>query len=73
MSAAGLFAPFAVTLMDDLRYANLLDRGYVLLRFDSDQVSSEWRYVTAIDTPDYALNEEAARRLVVSRDDLLLG
>ena len=72
-SAAGLFAPFAVTLMDDLRYANLLDRGYVLLRFDSDQVSSEWRYVTAIDTPDYALNEAAARRLVVSRDDLLLG
>jgi alkaline phosphatase D len=71
--AATLFGPFAVTLMDDLRYANLVSRGYVALRFSSAEVTSQWRYVTAIDTPEYALDEAAANQLAVSRADLVLS
>lgn len=69
---AGLFAPIAVSLMDDLKYANLVSRGYVSLTFSPDEVISEWRYVSAIDTPEYTMDDEALTRFSVSRDDLLL-
>ena len=70
---AGLFAPIAVSLMDDLKYANLVSRGYVSLTFSPDEVISEWRYVSAIDTPEYTMDDEALTRFSVSRENLLLA
>jgi alkaline phosphatase D len=70
---AGLFGPFAVILMDDLRYADLVNRGYLALSFSGDEVTGEWRYVSTVYEPDYVMNDEAFNRLRARRDDLLLG
>ncbi|MGI2174852.1 alkaline phosphatase D family protein [Shewanella ulleungensis] len=40
-----------VSLISDLKYANLKDRGYLLLTFTADEVRSDWQYVdTILDT-----------------------
>ena len=72
LDAAGLFAPFAVTLIDDLKYANLISRGYTAITFTPDEVVNEWRYVSGIDTPEYTMDQDAFKQFKVSRDDLLL-
>ena len=73
LETADQFAPFAVTLIDDLRYTNLVNRGYIALSFTADQVSGEWRYVSGVDMPDYTVDEAATTQLTVSRDNLILG
>ncbi|WP_137225031.1 alkaline phosphatase [Shewanella sp. MEBiC00475] len=37
-----------VSLISDLKYANLKDRGYLLLTFTQDEVRSDWQYVDTI-------------------------
>jgi alkaline phosphatase D len=37
-----------VDLIADLNYANLKDRGYLLLTFTQDEVRSDWQYVDTI-------------------------
>ncbi|GGP62124.1 alkaline phosphatase [Shewanella algicola] len=37
-----------VGLISDLKYANLKDRGYLLLTFTADEVRSDWQYVDTI-------------------------
>ncbi len=69
---AELFGPLAVGLIDDLNYADLVRRGYLAVTFSPDDVTCDYRYVTAIDSTDYAIDEENARSFTVSRDDLLL-
>lgn len=40
-----------VDLVSDLKYANLKDRGYLLLTFTADEVRGDWQYVdTILDT-----------------------
>ncbi|GGB45876.1 alkaline phosphatase D family protein [Shewanella inventionis] len=40
-----------VDLVSDLKYANLKDRGYLLLSFTADEVRGDWQYVdTILDT-----------------------
>jgi alkaline phosphatase D len=73
LEPAELLGPVSATLVDDLKYANLVNRGYLAVTFSPDDVKADWRYVSGIDTPEYSLLEEAAKQLSVSRDDLLLG
>ncbi|MEM1152810.1 MAG: alkaline phosphatase D family protein [Pseudomonadota bacterium] len=70
---AALFSPIAVTLIDDLKYANLINRGYLTLSFDPNEVTSEWHFISAIDTLEYTTLDEAKTVRTVSRDDLLLA
>lgn len=72
VDAATLFAPFSVILMDDLKYSNLVNRGYMAVTFTPDTVTGEWRYVSDITMPEYTMNDDAMTRIDVSRDDLLL-
>ncbi|MGB6137150.1 MAG: alkaline phosphatase D family protein [Shewanella sp.] len=37
-----------VDLVSDLKYANLKDRGYLLLSFTADEVRGDWQYVDTI-------------------------
>lgn len=71
--AAALFAPLMSILVDDLVYANFLDRGYLTVAFAEDAVTAEWRYVSTIDSTDYTENNAAFQRRVVQRGDLLLS
>ena len=70
---AALFGQFAVNLIDDLDYANLVSRGYMAVTFSPDQLSCDYRYVTAVDSTEYAIDEESAQSFTVNRDDLLLS
>ncbi len=72
-SNAALFGPLAETLIDDLRYTNLVERGYLRADFSPDAVVANWVFVSAIDTPDYQLDEVAGRMFTVDRENLLLG
>ncbi|MDP4789209.1 MAG: alkaline phosphatase D family protein, partial [Haliea sp.] len=73
VGAAGLFAPLISVLVDDLVYANLLDRGYLVTRFDAEEVTAQWRYVTTIDTVEYSEKAASFREQVVQRADMLLS
>ncbi|MBC8797864.1 alkaline phosphatase D family protein [Shewanella algae] len=64
-----------VGLVDDLKYANLLNRGYMTLTFSSEEVVSEWFYVDSILSKDFAEAEErrAIARSLDGKPGILLG
>jgi alkaline phosphatase D len=70
---AGLFSPLIATLVDDLVYANLIDRGYLVTRFTPESLTAEWRYVSTINSREYSEKTAAFRQEVVQRSNLLLG
>tara|TARA_R110002110_G_scaffold205066_7_gene417286 strand:- start:441475 stop:443211 length:1737 start_codon:yes stop_codon:yes gene_type:complete len=72
LDAAALFAPLAVQLMDDLRYANLVNRGYLTVTFSATEVAARWQYVSDITAPDYSVQAELEKNVSVSADTLLL-
>lgn len=49
--------------MDNLAYANLMNRGLMTLTFTHDEVRSDWRYVDTIYTRDF--KEDTARNFSV--------
>jgi alkaline phosphatase D len=62
-----------VLLIDDLRYANLTDRGYMVVDFVQESVSADWIYVSNIDSTDYTLLADRANTITVSAQNLLIG
>jgi len=70
---ATLFTPFVTALVDDLKYVNLVGRGYMHIAFGADSVTATHRFVTTITSRDYAVNEAAARSFTVNRSDMLLS
>jgi len=70
--AAGL-APLVVTLIDDLRYTNFINRGWLTVHFTMDAVTASWNYVSNIDSTTYTLIEEEFKEITVSAEDMLLG
>ena len=70
--AVELEAPF-LTLMDGLHYVNLRDRGYLAVEFTEQAVTARWRYVSTIDSRDYAMLEDRAHDITVPADNLKLS
>ncbi|GAB1136727.1 alkaline phosphatase D family protein [Shewanella algae] len=64
-----------VGLVDDLKYANLLNRGYMTLTFSSEEVVSEWFYVDSILSKDFTEVEgrRAIARSLDGKPGILLG
>jgi alkaline phosphatase D len=73
LNAAQLFAPFAVLLMDDLKYTNLVSRGYMAVTFMPEAVTCDYRYVDTVRSREYVVDAAAARSFTVARGDLLLA
>ncbi len=44
------------TLIDELKYCNLNQRGYLLVQFDESQVQSQWIYLDSIKKADYVVD-----------------
>jgi alkaline phosphatase D len=44
-----------VGMVEHLKYANLKDRGYMMLTFTPEEVRSDWHYVDSILTKDFNL------------------
>ncbi|MBK6736821.1 MAG: alkaline phosphatase D family protein [Haliea sp.] len=70
--AATLFAPLAANLIDDLVRANLKNRGYLYLEFTAEEVRASHRFITTVQSRDYALDAGATINHTVPRDTLLL-
>ncbi|MEL4402432.1 alkaline phosphatase D family protein [Shewanella algae] len=64
-----------VGLVDDLKYANLLNRGYMTLTFSNEEVVSEWFYVDSILSKDFteAEGRRAIARSLDGKPGILLG
>jgi len=50
-------------LVDDLKYCNLQDRGFVELLFTKEQVVASWRYVSNYDDTTYTTNSSRGKSL----------
>ncbi|MBH2029239.1 MAG: alkaline phosphatase D family protein [Moraxellaceae bacterium] len=58
------------TLIDELNYCNLNQRGYLIVQFDETQVQSQWIYVDSIKKAEYVV--DTARQYQLSFDKNLL-
>ncbi len=70
--AAGL-ASLVLPLVDDLRYAEFVNRGYLTVHFTTDAVTARWRYVSNIDSTVYTVPAELSRDLVVSAATMVIA
>ncbi|MEE4189975.1 MAG: alkaline phosphatase D family protein [Halieaceae bacterium] len=71
--AAALFEGPIVTLIDDLQYTNLSDRGWMEVTFTPTAATADWYFVSNVDSTTYTLMENRAASRSVSVNDLQLG
>ena len=69
---ATLFGPLVVGLIDDLKYANLVGRGYLSLQFSREDVVATHHFITTVDSKDYAEDQAALATFTVQRENMLL-
>lgn len=51
------------TLIDELNYCNLNQRGYLVVQFDNAQVQSQWNFVDSIKQVTYIVDESRQHQL----------
>lgn len=51
------------TLIDELNYCNLNQRGYLVVQFDNAQVQSQWNFVDSIKQATYIVDESRQHQL----------
>lgn len=70
--SATAFEPLVSTLFDDLKYANLLQRGYLHIQFEAEKLTASHRFVSTVHDTVYVVDEERSTSFTVNRDNLLL-
>ncbi|PKF32658.1 alkaline phosphatase D family protein [Acinetobacter proteolyticus] len=56
------------TLIDELNYCNLNQRGYLIVQFDAAQVQSQWIYVDSIKKPEYVIDKTRGYQLSLDKN-----
>jgi alkaline phosphatase D len=56
------------TLIDELNYCNLNQRGYLVVQFDAAQVQSQWIYVDSIKKPEYVIDKTRGYQLSLDKN-----
>ncbi|MCH7390335.1 alkaline phosphatase D family protein [Acinetobacter dispersus] len=56
------------TLIDELNYCNLNQRGYLVVQFDAAQVQSQWIYVDSIKKPVYVIDQTRGYQLSLDKN-----
>lgn len=56
------------TLIDELSYCNLNQRGYLIVQFDETQVQSQWVFVDSIKKPEYAIDTVRGHQLRLDKN-----
>ncbi|VXA55502.1 Alkaline phosphatase [Acinetobacter proteolyticus] len=56
------------TLIDELNYCNLNQRGYLVVQFDAAQVQSQWIYVDSIKKPEYVIDKTRGYQLNLDKN-----
>ena len=54
------------TLIDELNYTNLNQRGYLMVKFTAQQVQADWVFVNTIKDKTYAVDATRAQQLVLN-------
>ncbi|MCE2594323.1 alkaline phosphatase D family protein [Motilimonas cestriensis] len=57
--------PGMVQLVDDLKYTNLTNRGYMMITFTPDTAVSEWLYCSTVKSKQYEMLTDRQHRLMV--------
>lgn len=60
-----IFEQALTTLIDDLNYANISQKGYVQITFTTSQAVSEWRYVNSITTQTQSTTVGRSERISI--------
>jgi alkaline phosphatase D len=56
------------TLIDELNYCNLNQRGYLMVQFDETHVQSQWIYLDSIKKPVYAIDQSRGYQLSLDKN-----
>jgi alkaline phosphatase D len=56
------------TLIDELNYCNLNQRGYLIVQFDETQVQSQWIYVDSIKKLEYVIDKSRGYQLSLDKN-----
>lgn len=56
------------TLIDELNYCNLNQRGYLIVQFDETQVQSQWIYVDSIKKSEYVIDNIRGYKLSLDKN-----
>lgn len=56
------------TLIDELNYCNLNQRGYLMVQFDETHVQSQWIYLDSIKKPVYAIDQSRGYQLNLDKN-----
>lgn len=56
------------TLIDELNYCNLNQRGYLVVQFDEAQVQSQWIYLDSVKKPEYTLDKTRGYQLSLDKN-----
>ncbi|WP_336944449.1 alkaline phosphatase D family protein [Acinetobacter modestus] len=56
------------TLIDELNYCNLNQRGYLIVQFDETQVQSQWIYVDSIKKSEYVIDNTRGYQLSLDKN-----
>ncbi|WP_087544961.1 alkaline phosphatase D family protein [Acinetobacter sp. WCHA29] len=56
------------TLIDELNYCNLNQRGYLMVQFDETQVQSQWVYVDSIKKSEYVIDKSRGYQLSLDKN-----
>jgi len=56
------------TLIDELNYCNLNQRGYLIVQFDETQVQSQWIYVDSIKKSEYVIDKSRGYQLSLDKN-----
>ena len=56
------------TLIDELNYCNLNQRGYLIIQFDETQVQSQWIYVDSIKKSEYVIDNTRGYQLSLDKN-----
>ena len=64
-AAAAGFSQAVETLIEDLLYSNVNDRGYMVVTFTPQEARSEWIYVDTVSEPEFGVKDSASKILKV--------
>ena len=54
----------AITLLiDDLKYTNLNQRGYLIVEFNENEAIATWKYIDNVNSTSYSLDETRKKQL----------
>lgn len=72
-ATARTLAPLAVSLMEDVKYANLSYRGYYEISFTAEKVEASYHFIDTVKSTDYSVLQDEGKTFSVDRNSLTIN